>query len=174
METFLDIAKYILPSLVVLATAYLLLRTLLKEERKKVEATALANLRKDTLLLRLQAYERLSVFLERSHPNNLITRVNEPDLTVRDLQYLLIESVKTEFEHNLSQQIYVSQEIWATVTYVKDDMIKTVNLLAASLPQNANSLDLAKQILEHYMQSDKVVPSQKALNVINMEVKRLF
>jgi len=174
METILEILKYTLPSLIVMITAYLVLSSMLKNEKDKTEQQLRAMSRKELLPLRLQAYERLAVFLERTHPNNLVTRVNESGLTARDLQHMLIETIKTEFEHNLSQQIYVTQETWSTVRFVKDDSIKMVHLISASLPPNAPSSELARQILDYYLRSENGVPAQKGLDIINVEVKRLF
>ena len=174
MLEVLEILKYILPSVVVLITAYLMINSFLGDERKKAEQAMHAANRKDMLPLRLQAYERLTVFLERSHPVNLVSRVTEPGMSARDLQHYLIETLKTEFEHNLSQQLYVSAETWSSVRFVKDDAIKMINLLSGSLPPNSTANELAKNILEYYMQAPHGIPAQKSLDIINAEVKRLF
>ncbi|MDX2003135.1 MAG: hypothetical protein SFW35_11920 [Chitinophagales bacterium] len=174
MEELLEILKYTLPSIVLVVAVYLILNSFFASERKQAQMKALEASRKDLLALRLQAYERLAVFLERNHPSSLVPRTNDHGLTVREYQHILIDSINTEFEHNLSQQLYVSQEAWASVRFVKDNTIKVINLVATSTEQQLPSTELAKKLLDYYLQSDQGIPAQKALNVINMEVKKLF
>src|SRR6185503_18503640 len=80
-----------------------------------------------TLRLRLQAYERLVMFIERISPRQMIPRIYDPSMTVQDLQQALVITIRSEFEHNLSQQIYVSQNVWETVKNVKEQEINMVH-----------------------------------------------
>lgn len=170
METFLEILKYTLPALVVFLTAYLLVNKALNHITKKLELERRLGFQKDTLPLRLQAYERLTIFLERNHVSNISRRMLDSDYSLREYQGLLIETIRTEFEHNLSQQLYVSVEVWTAVRFVKDDAIRLINMVASTLPPDATSKDLARKLIEIQTQG----PSQKALEIINSEIKDLF
>ena len=73
--------------------------------------------------LRLQAYERMALFLERIEPNQLVLRIHNPGLSVPEEQNLLLTAIRSEFEHNLSQQIYISNEVWNQIYLAKEDTV---------------------------------------------------
>lgn len=174
METFLEILKYTLPALIVFLTAYLLLNSALEHITKKVEQERRFGFQKDTLPLRLQAYERLIIFLERNQLDALAMRLLDNELSVRQYQSILIESIQSEFDHNLSQQIYVAEQAWIAVRFVKDDTIRMMNMITASLPPDATSKDLAKKLIEINGQGGSNTPAQKAIAIIHQEVKGMF
>lgn len=104
---------------------------------------------KDVLnTLRLQACERLILFLERIAPNNLILRVNTPDMTASQLQAALIRTIREEFEYNLSQQLYLSANTWELIRSAKEEAIRQINLAATDLKTGGSALDLAGAILQ--------------------------
>ncbi len=173
-ESILEILKYVLPSIIVFLTAFFVLKSFFNNEMKKLEQQIRSESRKDTLPLRLQAYERLSVFLERISPVNLIPRTIQPGMNAQMLKQALVQAVRMEYEHNVSQQIYVSTNVWRTVSIVKDEIIKDINVLSASLPPDAPAKELSKRILEHYLESEHVLPTQQALDLLKVEVKKLF
>ena len=173
-ESILEILKYVLPSVIVFLTAFFVLKSFFNNEMKKLEQQLRTESRKDTLPLRLQAYERLAVFLERISPVNLIPRTVQPEMSAQNLKQALIQSIRMEFEHNVSQQIYVSTSVWRTVAIVKDEIIKDITLLSASMPPHAPAKELSKRILEHYLESEEVLSTQQALDLIKQEVKKLF
>lgn len=174
MEIVLEILKYTVPALVVFATAYLLVRTKLKEDSAQIALRNRLETRKDMLPLRLQAYERLVLFMERLDFVNLVPRVNEPEFTVRMLQQQLIAHVKAEFEHNISQQLYVSKEVWAAVVFVKDGTIKHINLSAATLDPAAPGKELAKMLIGLFQKQGVASPTRHAIEIIHDEVKTIF
>lgn len=174
METALEILKYVLPSLVVFLTAFYVTRSFYNNELKKLEQQLRADSRKDMLPLRLQAYERLAVFLERISPGNLIPRSVEPAMNAQTLRQILLQSIRMEYEHNISQQIYVSSNAWRTITLVKDELIQDINLLSAAVPPDSSAIELSKRILEHYLDSEHALPTQHALDMVKAEVKKLF
>lgn len=174
METFLEILKYTLPALVVFATAYFLVNAALNNIIKRMDMERRLGFRKDTLPLRLQAYERLTIFLERNQLNALAMRTLDTSYTLKEYQGLLIENIQSEFDHNLSQQIYVSAEVWASVRFVKDDTVRTINMVAASLAPDGTSRDMAQRLIELSGQQGGGAPAQRAINIINTEVKELF
>ena len=123
--------------------------------------------------IRIQAYERMVLFLERINPNNLILRVNRKDYNAFQLQSTLIKTIREEYEHNMSQQLYISTQAWEIVKRTKEDIIKLINTAAANLNDDADANELAKKIIELSLDNNKpiVVP---ALEFIKHEVNRIF
>jgi len=120
----------------------------------------------ETAKLKLQALERLTVFAERSGLKNLIGRVDSMNTSSASLHASLVETLKTEYEYNVSQQNYVSPEVWHAVTRLKDQNIYIINQIAGTLPPQATALDLGKRILEYSMNKDA------ELNVIVLDALR--
>ena len=100
-----------------------------------------------TLPLRLQAYERMALFLERIDPNQLVLRIHTSGLTVAQEQNLLLTAIRSEFEHNLSQQIYLSDQVWAKVCDAKGDIEAIINTVAGDYDKNADSREFAETVL---------------------------
>jgi len=111
MEFFLDLLKIVLPAIIVFATAYYLLKLLL-DERQRVDRAILRNdAQKITLPIRLQAYERLTLLCDRAGILNTIMRVRTPGMSVVELRAALMIAISQEFDHNTSQQLYVSETL---------------------------------------------------------------
>lgn len=170
----LEILKYILPSLVVLLASLFTLRSFLDSEYKRRELEFRVQHYKDSLPIRLQAYERLTLFLERISPSNIISRTNKPDMYARDLQIALIQTIRSEYEHNLSQQIYVSSEVWQLIVNTKEEIVGIVNSASVGLPETALGKDLGRRILEYFINNDKAIPTQKALEALKAEVRKIY
>jgi hypothetical protein len=147
MDTFADILKYILPSLVVLATTWYLVRAYLLYEDKKKETQLKLELQKASFPLRLQAYERLVLLLERLQPAGLILRINIPGMSVSIMHSALIQAIRDEFDHNLSQQLYVSSKAWELVKNCREESIKQINTAASQLSPDDPATELASKIL---------------------------
>ncbi|MBI3512110.1 MAG: hypothetical protein HY064_15740 [Bacteroidetes bacterium] len=173
LTTILDMLKYLLPSLVVFAAAYLVVKNFLDTETKRrLAEIRLANQNVVTPI-RLQAYERMSIFLERIHPHILITRTHKSGMSARLLQAELTKTIRTEFEHNLSQQIYMSNHAWEMVKTAKEEITKLVNVAASKLPDTATGVDLSQMILQISQQIEKM-PTQVALEYLKKEVGQVF
>jgi hypothetical protein len=129
----------------------------------------------DVLKLRLQAYERLTVFAERVGLKNLVSRsvADAFSETAPSMHDRLIQEIKAEYEYNVSQQIYVSKEVWNAVGKLKDQNIYIINQLAATLPHQASSLELSKIILE-YCLTDKAELNLIVLDALQYEAKKIF
>lgn len=125
------------------------------------------------LPLQLQAYERLVLFVERINPQSLISRVNQPGFSVLDMQIGMVSSIKSEFDHNVSQQIYVTPTAWEAVKTVKEQTISIINQIALKLPPDAPSIELNKQILELFMHQ-RESPAEIAAEIINAEARKLM
>lgn len=124
--------------------------------------------------LRLQAYERLTLLVDRIALPNLISRVNQTGIGARDMQLLLTKSIKEEFDHNITQQIYVSSDAWNAVKNLKEQNILVVNQLANALPPNATGLDLNKLLLEFLMTDKKGQLHEVVSEVLSYEAKKLL
>lgn len=170
----LEILKYTLPSIVVFLTAYFILKTYLQSEYEKKQLEVRIDNFKAALPIRLQAYERLALLLERISPNNLIHRVNKQGMNARDLQLALISNIRLEFEHNQAQQIYVSGATWMMIVQVKEEIVSIINRVAVDLPESATSKDLSRRILEYFINNEQSMPTQKALDVLKAEVKKIY
>ncbi|MBQ4441268.1 MAG: hypothetical protein II899_04070 [Bacteroidales bacterium] len=123
------------------------------------------------LPLRLQAYERMALFLERIEPNQLVMRIHSQGLTVGQEQNLLLTAIRSEFEHNLSQQIYISTPVWNKVSDAKDDIIDIINAVAGTFDPSADSLMFAEALLTAAAEKPVV---QQAMALLKADVQKLY
>jgi hypothetical protein len=126
------------------------------------------------LPVKLQAYERLILFLERINPNSSIHRVRKQGMSCADLQLALIRNIREEYEHNLVQQLYVSNDSWTLVKTVKDEMIKFYNLVGTKMPKDATEMDYSRAIFDYLMTADKDMPTDTAIKFLKQEVTKLL
>jgi uncharacterized membrane protein YraQ (UPF0718 family) len=124
--------------------------------------------------LQLQAYERLILLVDRIALTNVISRTPAAGLTARDMQILLTQTIRTEYEYNVTQQIYVSHEAWEAVRNLKDQNIMIVNQIGSFLPAEASGQDLSRSILEMLMQSPKASLHNVVSDVLSYEAKKLM
>lgn len=128
----------------------------------------------NTMPLQLQAFERLVILCERISLPNLISRVSGPDMTAKDMQYMLVENIKQEFEYNASQQIYVSQQAWEAVRNLRDQTLLIINTIARTLPADAKAHDLNKGLLEAIMNEENAAIHTFTLNLLNEEARKIM
>lgn len=127
----------------------------------------------ETLKLQLQAYERLTLYAERASLKNLVSRTPYSNCTVVDLQLALIDTLRSEYEYNVSQQIYVSADMWKAIGNLRDQNIYIINQLAATLPSQASGIELSKRLLE-YAATDKAELNTVVLEALQFEAKKLL
>lgn len=171
---WLDLILYSVPALIVMGTAYLILQQQAKQNREAATIEWRSQRGSQTLPIRLQAYERLALFLERADFNSLIPRVRDADMTAQELQYALITSIRSEYEHNLTQQIYVSPQLWRSVVICKDELIKTINLVGATLKEDASANDLSRALFQFVIDSEEPLPTQQVLAILKQEAAKYF
>ena len=128
----------------------------------------------NTKPLQLQAYERLVMLTERIALPNLISRVSQPQYSAKEMQLVLLENIKQEFEYNSSQQIYVSRVAWEAVRNLKDQNMITINQVANVLPPDAKATDLNKQILEVILNQKEKDLHAVVLDTLNFEAKEIM
>ena len=121
----------------------------------------------------LQAYERLALLADRISLKNIVSRMHSTILTVAELQAGLVETIRNEYEHNTTQQIYINSEVWKAITNLKEQNIFIINHLAGTLDPQANAIELSKSILE-YCSNNNAELSQLVLDAIQFEVKKLL
>ena len=152
---------------------------LLLRQRKEMKALTPTSSPGDTggtpsRQLQLSAYERLILLTDRIAIPNVIARVNTPGLSARDMQSLLIHSIRQEFEHNITQQIYVSNEAWTVVRDYKEQNLLIVNQVASFLPEEATGADLNRALLELLMQNPKASLQNVVSEALSFEAKKVM
>lgn len=127
----------------------------------------------EVIKLKLQALERFTLYAERSSLKNLVSRTPVAGLTVVGLQLNLLECLRSEYEYNVSQQIYVDPKMWEAIGNLKDQNSFIINQLAATLPPDANAYELSKRILEYVSTTDAEL-NKTVLSALQFEAKRLL
>lgn len=173
MEILLEILKYTLPSLILFFTVYFFLRTWSKQEEKRRRHEFNMHLKDDILPVRLQAYERIILFLERIAPESVLMRIKRQGMTAAQLQAELQNTIRHEYDHNLTQQTYVSSDAWKMVQMARNHILKLINDAAGELKEEASGASLGKLILEKVMEL-QTPPSQVAIDFLKKEVQELF
>jgi hypothetical protein len=168
-----EILKYTLPALIVFLTTYLTLSKMLNNERMRLKSEAVLNNQKYITPIRLQAYERMVLLMERLSPQSLVMRSQRSGMTNQELQSLLLKTIRSEFEHNMAHQLYISDKAWEMVRMAKEDCIKYINQTALQTKPDGNSLQLSKLILEN-MLNREVDPTTKAISYLKEEIRTLF
>lgn len=120
------------------------------------------------LNLKLLAYERIILFTERMKPDSLVPRTVVPTLTNKEYQLLLINEIRKEFEYNLSQQLYLSENAWNVTANFKDQIITLINTAAAECEPQNTAGELAKKILEQYIHSE--IKTEQVLRIIKADI----
>ena len=167
----LNYVAYLLPAIVVGIVAYYFFKGHTSNEEGRRRYLIQKEAQNKVLPTRLQAYERLTLLLERIDPNKLLVRVRPTSTDVSKYEELLIKNIEQEFDHNVTQQIYVSLECWNLIQAAKNATIHVIRQVA--MHEQQNSADTMREaILRNFM--EEVTPSQKALAYIKKEVSELF
>jgi hypothetical protein len=173
METFADILKITIPALLVLLTAWILLRNMIRNDQDKRRQELILQNSRTVTPIKLQAYERIILFLERISLESLLVRVSSSEMTATQLHSALLTTIRNEFEHNLSQQIYMSPQAWEVVRNARSSMIKIINSEAEKLPPGSSGMMLSKQLLEKIMELEKE-PTRTAIDYVKGEIGRMI
>ncbi len=173
MDLLKDILLVLIPSGLLLFGMFSLAQSFLQ---KQYEQKILDLKMKNTeiiLPIRLQAYERIILLLERISPNNLLLRLSSNGTHVGDFQQILLSEIRSEFNHNLAQQVYISAEAWETVAAALNDTISTVNLAAIGLDPALPSIELSKKIFEIDINKDPK-KIKEAIHQLKDEIQLVF
>lgn len=173
MEIAADILKITIPSLIVFLTAWIIIRNMIKNDQEKRRQEIFLQGSRTITPIKLQAYERIVLFLERISLESLLMRVSTPDMTASRLQSAMLTTIRSEFEHNLSQQIYMSSQAWEVVRNARSSTIKIINTEAEKIKSDAPGIELSRQLLNKVMELDQE-PTRAAIDYIKGEVGRMI
>lgn len=171
MEHFWELLKYTLPSLVLFLTIYLVMRNYLQSNLSLQAMKLRSDSKKETLPLRIQAYERLMLFCERINLEQLVYRLREPGMKVKVLQSTLMIAVQQEFEHNLSQQIFASGNLWKIIELAKNETLSNIVSAAENFDPESDSLSYSNALISSKRNGQIL---EKAKEALRSEVKLLF
>ena len=134
MDIILDILKFSVSGILVFLATFFVLKNLLDNREKERRHQMRIETGKILTPIKLTAYERLVLFLERIKPESMVVRIQYPTMKAGDLHLMYIQQVREEFEHNVSQQIYVSEDLWRFVVAAKESLLQFINTCSESVP----------------------------------------
>jgi len=165
----LEALGYTLPSLVTGGVAFFMFNAFVKQENNEKKFEALLAKKKESLPVKLQAYERLLLFSERINPSKLLLRVNPIGTDTNSYLHLLISNIEQEFEHNMVQQLYVTEESWQSVLASKFAITNKLHQLAKV---SSNAKELREKLLEEYVKVES--PTETAVAILKQQVKKML
>ena len=173
LDYLFDLFKILIPSVAVVVVVQVMLKNHFDDQKRRDELMISKANKQDMRPLQMQAYERLILLLERLQPDNLMMRMQKPGMTSRALHTQMLKAIRQEYEHNMTQQLYVSLSAWNLVLMAKDEITKLINLAASRLPENATSVDLGKEMMNIVSQLEKV-PTDVAIKWLKLEFQKKF
>lgn len=179
-----DTLLYFVPALLVLMGAFLfvkrftdsqlaMMKRFLDRDMQVKVIEDRARRKAEALPIRLQAYERLILFMERISPESLLVRVQQSAVSSQVLHFDLLVNIRSEFEHNLSQQLYVSDEAWSAVCAAKDAVVEMVDSAYRNVGPTSAGVNLTADIFARE-KSGGVSPTFAAIMFLKEEAKTLF
>ncbi len=172
-DSIADILFYLAPALLVFGMAYLMIKKFLDTNQRVKMIELKMSLQKELIPMRMQAFERAVLYLERISPNNLLIRVYEPGLSSGEFHRELLNTIRSEYEHNVTQQVYMSNSSWAAVRQGRDELVKVINMAAERSGPNAPGAELSKHVFQ-IMMDEENFPVQKAIDQVKSEAYSLF
>jgi hypothetical protein len=173
LTTVLEIIKVSVPALIVFLTVRSLMQEYFKKEYHLKNLEQSQPNKEATLPLKLQAYERLSLFCERIAVPTLLFRLRQEGMSARELRMVLLLNIQQEYEHNITQQVYVSAQLWEIIKIARDDSVNTISLAMESLPKDADGKALANAVYQ-LLEQRGVTAVDKALQAIKKEAGLLL
>ncbi|MDR2383141.1 MAG: hypothetical protein LBD76_04560 [Prevotellaceae bacterium] len=152
---------------------YLVLNRVLTSDERRRNIELLKSAKSITVPMRLQAYERLILFLERISPDTLLLKVKSQSRTNADLHLAILQQIRSEYEHNISQQLYVSDEIWACVKETKEQIVMLVNDISKNVDSDGSSIQLAKLIFDKLVENGES-PVAATIRKLKAEARKIL
>lgn len=171
MELVFELLKITLPAIAVMVTAYFVIKQLLEGQFKRKELELKKEVAKSLTPNKINAYERLVLLLERIHPADMVLRVHQKGMSSTKFQATLVKTIREEFQHNLTQQLYVSATAWNYIRNAKEETIKLVNIAASQVPEKSTALDLSNMIFQ-IMSKMEHSPVDIAKDYLKQEIRR--
>lgn len=169
----IEILKIILPALIVAGAMYMVIKKY-QEKEYRIKLLELRMKNSETVLpVRLQAYERIVLFLERISPSSLLLRISSAGQSAADYHRLLLSEIRNEFNHNMSQQVYMTEQAWQQVKHAREETVNLINQTYQELPENAKGTELAKKVLENILARESD-PTSRAISYLKQEIGQVF
>lgn len=169
----IEILKYCVPALCVLLATWIVMHKFYKSEAEKRLWELKRLSQKEISPLRMRAYERLSLLLERTTPEHMLIELNLGEMTILQVQQHLMRTIRMEYDHNLSQQIYVSDQVWEAILAARDQMVAFINTIAQQMPPESTALEYAKILITAY-KSNGQTANDNAMLALRQEARTLL
>ena len=174
MDTFSLIFLSLVPTGIVASVSYYVVKAFLDREHERQEMKLKMQSKEVALPLQLQAYERMTLYLERIAPNNLVLRLNASDeLKAVEMQQIMVDEIREEYNHNAAQQVYISEDGWNAVIQAKEEMIALINNVGESLENEAPAIEFAKTLFQAVINANDDVVTEK-LKILKKEAQKLL
>ena len=173
MEYLFYAILVLVPSAMVFGVAYYFLNKVNTEKALAHSAEMRKDRQKHILPMKVEAYQRLILFLERIHPNSIVMRVHNPAKNATLMQHELLEQIRSEFEHNIAQQMFVSPQAWDMAKRAKDDVMQLVHIAGKQMEVSSTSTDMSAKMFELVAQVDPF-PTDIAIRFLKEEFQSMF
>lgn len=169
----IELLKYILPSLIILVAVWIVMQKLFKSEQERRLFELKKNTQKEITPIRLRAYERLALFLERITPEHIVLDMDITEMNALQLQQHMLQTIRLEYEHNQSQQIYVSDNTWNEIVNAKEETLKFISTMCQEVSPTDSALHLASLLITTYNNNGET-PVQHALLTLKDEARNIM
>lgn len=173
MEVVFEILKYTLPAGIVFVGVYFVMQNFLESEQKKTELKYRSDNMKLITPVKLQAYERMILYLERINLSNLVMRTYSNGMSAKKLQANMLQTIRSEYDHNMAQQLYIPTRTWKLVKSAREETVKVINSCMEQLNDNSSGLELSQFILE-LVGKIETTPTEVAIEALKNEVNKAF
>ena len=160
-------------SISIIIIVFLFLKRQSQKEQVNLEVELKKQRQEFFLPNRVDAYERAILLMERLHPNSLVMRLNNPGLPATIMHAEFLKTIREEFDHNITQQLFISPIAWKLLRDSKEELVKLINLAASQVQENATAIELSAKIFELVAQLEKL-PSEVATEFLKKEFQELF
>ncbi len=173
MEVALEILKYILPASIVFIGVYFVMQNFLESEQKKLSLKYKSDNYKLITPIKLQAYERMILYLERINLSNMVMRLYKQGQSAKQLQSTMLEVIRGEYDHNMSQQLYISSQTWKIIKTAREETVKIINSCSEQLNDDSSGLELSQFILELVGKTERTY-TEVAIEALKSELNKAF
>ena len=173
LSILLEMCNYILPSIFVFYVSNRQFKLFFEAEHRNRILANKSEQSKTLLPIQLQAYERCILLLERVSLDQLVVRVFRPELSVNQLKLALVQELQAEFNHNVSQQLYISSQSWQLMQQIKQELLGLINITAKELDENGSGFDLSRNIIEKVSLLSED-PTQRGLKFLKKEFELIY
>jgi len=170
---FYELLKLIIPQIGILVLVYMFLNNWLERDNISQSKKRKDEFNKLILPNQIYAFERMVLFMERISLISIIPRLNQPSLSAQEFQFLLTQEITNEYQHNLSQQLYIPNQTWTMVCLAKDQMIQEIIQTTQSLSNTATSKDLAVKLLSESAISKGKLSTSSVIEALKKDLYKL-